>query len=174
MKTTRLSVLSFCLSLALANATRAAGAASAAVAVGARYHVEHSAFAERPFADGDMGYGLAVEWHTQEAYWQLGATFAPDATKTETTKSVITPELNLILKDKIWRGGVGILASRIDDELSGSDWTDVYWQFLFGVQMPVRWVHLEAMAYYPFEQWNKLGDFDFGDIEFGAWLSYRF
>jgi hypothetical protein len=141
--------------------------------LGGRYHVDHSEFAELPFGDGDVGYGLVYEFHDGPAYWQLGASYAPDITGTNAVDTVITPFANLILKDGFWRAGAGLLGSYIDGE-SDSDWTDPYWQLLLGVGIPLFGLNLDVQALYSFESWSDIGAFDMDDIEYGAWLTFAF
>lgn len=142
--------------------------------VGGRWHRSHSLFTELPFDDGDLAYGLSYEVHESEAYWQVAVTYAPDVTGTNSADTAITPQLSLILKDSYWRGGVGVLSSYItsDDE---DDWTDIYWQFILGVHLGASSRSgIDVLAYYPFESWSDLGDFDARDIEFGLWFSFSF
>ncbi len=145
---------------------------------GVRVHAEHSEFEELPFEDEDLSYGAVYEYHAEDAYWQIACMYAPDpGGRAGIVDYVITPQLNLILKDKIWRGGLGILGSYIEfeDDAGDSDWTDVYWQFILGINVPFFFgMNVEAAAYYPFEDWNELSDMDTDDIEYGAWISHAF
>jgi len=148
--------------------------ADTAAGIGARQHVDHPYFEVLPYDDGDLSYGLAVEWHDESAYWQLAFNYAPDVTGTNATDYVLTPQINLVFKDNIWRGGLGVLKSYIVDKETGSDWTDVYWQLLLGADLPFYGMQLSLQAFYVFEEWERLEEFDFGDLEYGAWLSYFF
>lgn len=142
--------------------------------LGARQHVDHSTYTELPFNDGDLSYGIAYEYHEGQAYWQIALDYAPDITGTNFVDSVLTPQLNLIFEDRAWRGGLGILTSYIvsDDD---DDWTDIYWQFLFGIHLGMsKNIQLDVFAYYPFEGWAEIGEFDGKDIEFGGWLHFPF
>ncbi|MBT3193370.1 MAG: hypothetical protein HN341_12530 [Verrucomicrobia bacterium] len=148
--------------------------AESAVSMGARYHTEHSVFTELPFEDGDMSYSLGYEYHDASGYWQIMVGYAPGAgSGTNSVDSVITPQINLLLSDRSWIGGVGALASYIEgpDE---SDWTDVYWQVMFGLEIPIGSLKLEILTYYPFEEWGGFSDFEMDDLEFGASLKYFF
>jgi hypothetical protein len=146
--------------------------------LGGRYHVEHSEFEELPFGDGDTAYGLVYEFHDGPAYWQLGATYAFDVTGADTASntvdSVITPSINLVLQDGFWRAGAGLLSSYVQRDGGGSDWTDLYWQVLLGVGVPVFGLDLEVQALYSFEGWSDIDAFDFDDVEYGAWLTFAF
>lgn len=156
---------------------RPAGAASSAVGAAARFHQEHSAYEDYPFTDGDVSYGLTYEYHEASAYWQLALLYADGAgpsSSTNTIDYVITPQASLMFKDGPWRGGVGALASLVEDEVAGSDWTDIYWQFILGVSFPVMGFHLDGRAFYVFEDWSEVESFDFDDIEYGVGLTYYF
>jgi len=149
---------------------------------GARYHMLHSEYVELPFDEGDLSYLLGYEYHEGSAFWQLLVGYAPDISEGDDGRgigvnSVITPQINLIFEDRNFLGGVGVLASYIEmeDEVDlESDWTDVYWQLMLGYQIPLPAFQVEIMAYYPYEKWELLSDFDFGDIEYGLQFKRRF
>jgi len=158
---------------------QAPASAAQAISAGARYHMRHSEYAELPYDDGDLSYLLGYEYHENNAFWQLLVGYAPDITTGDEdgtgAKSVVTPQLNLFFADGNWLGGVGILASYIDTEDSeSSDWTDVYWQLMLGLQLPLPVLDVELMAYYPFEKWSTLSEFEAGDIEFGVQIKFKF
>lgn len=169
----------YCMKVLLAVVVLAAGAGvavagSSSLAFGARYHMNHSAFEELPYDDGDLSYGAFYQYHDGPAFWQLGASYAFDASKLDSTDYVITPEIDLLATDRMWRAGLGVLKSYIEDDITGGDWTDIYWQFIAGIQFPLGGITLDAQAYYPFENWGDLGDFEFGDIEFGLLINFPF
>ena len=86
----------------------------------------------------------------------------------------ITPQLNLLFKDRMLQGGVGILSTYTTGGPQ-DDWTDLYWQFLVGLSFPVSAkLKLDVMAYYPFDSWGNLDQFEFEYIEYGAWIGYQF
>jgi hypothetical protein len=151
-----------------------------AISVGVRRHVDHTIFTTLPFEEGDMSYDIALESHNDSAGWQLVFAYTPDVSgeglvnqTTQKVDRVMTPQLNLLLKDGIWRGGVGILASylRTDTE---SDWTDLYYQFTLGISLPISSFDIDISAFYTFEKWDLLEEFEFDDIELGARLRYTF
>jgi hypothetical protein len=152
-------------------ATRPVQAATHEWGLGGRYHMDHSVFEELPFGDEDIGYGLAYEYHDVSAFWQIAVTYAPDVTGTNGIDSVTTPELNLIFDDSWLRLGLGILSSYVRQDVGGNDWTDLYWQFIVGLNFPISSLTLSINAYYPFEDWGNLEAFDAADIEYGAWLT---
>ena len=55
-----------------------------------------------------------------------------------------------------------------------SDWTDLYYQFILGLGVPVGMFSLDAHALYAFDKWDNLEEFSMSNIEFGVWLSYSF
>ena len=139
-----------------------------------RKHVDHSAFADRPFGDDDISYGVAYEYHEEKACWQLALDYAPDVEGTNGVDYVLTPQLTLIGKDRLWRGGLGVLTSYVsaDDD---DDWTGLNWPFLLGIHLgQPRRLGLDLSTYYVFEKWSDIGEFDWDDIEFGGRLSFPF
>jgi hypothetical protein len=162
--------------LALAVANVALAEVTQSFGVGARSHQERTSFSELPFKDGDLSYSAAYEYHDGDAFWQLACDVTPglDGSGTNAADYAITPQLNLLLKDKMLQGGVGILSTYTHGEEDG-DWTDLYWQFILGVSLPLPGsLSVEINAYYVFESWDNIGEFDFGDIEYGAFLNYKF
>ena len=147
--------------------------AAGSFGVGARLHADHSVFTELPFDDGDLSYALTCEFHDKNAYWQLGVSYAP-APGTNGTDFVVTPQLNLIVKDRYWRAGIGILDSYIEMDNGENDWTDVYFQFLTGLHMPLFGMEFDVFAYYPFGDWGDISDFDFDDLDYGGCLTFPF
>jgi len=152
------------------------------IVAGARRHAEHSAFKELPFADGDMSYTVGCEYHDLSGYWQFIVGYAPDVGTNTTPNAagvsnkvdyVLTPQLNMLVVDGIWIGGMGVMASQVKTELT-DDWTDIYWQFMFGIEIATPIIRLEILAYYPFENWGELSEFDFGDIDYGGALKIVF
>lgn len=173
MKTkTRLTVSLAILTVLAAATLGIAAQGTSRIGAGARYHAsDHATFMEVPY-DGDISYGLVYEYHESIACWQLGVQYAPDV-GTNGIDSVISPELNLLYKDKAWRGGVGAVASYIEGDVK-SDWSDIYWQFVLGLEMPVGGLSLQVLGYYVFEDWGDLSDFEFDDLEVGAFLTFAF
>ncbi len=145
---------------------------------GGRYHAEQKELPEIPFGEGDIAYGVAYEYHEQAAAWQLAATYCPDVTGGDKTVDyIITPEVNLIVKDGIWRGGIGMLYSYLDrknDATDDDEWVGPYWQLLFGANIPFFGIDLKARAYYDFEKFGDLDEFELDKLDYGAWLSFSF
>lgn len=163
----------------LVNVEAQAELSSHVLSFGTRHHQEHSTYGELPFGDGDYSYAIAYEYHEGEAYWQiaLDASFDPSGTNSVTSEFdyVLTPQINLIFKDEIWRGGIGALASyMIDKDTDDGEWTDVYGQFLLGLAIPLGRMELEVMGAYPFESFDELSEFDGSDIDIVGWLKFSF
>jgi len=169
MKRTMLPLIAICFSLL---AHTASVNAENRFSVGVRRHADHSVYTELPFDDGDLSYGIAYEIHEEQAYWQLAVEYAPDISGTNPVDFAVTPQLNLLFKDRCWLGGLGVLTSYVAGD-DGDEWTDLYWQFIFGLQLGTsRKPEIDVLAYYPFENWSDIGDFDAQDIEFGLWLCF--
>ncbi len=145
------------------------------VDLGARYHTKHSEFVSLPYADGDMTYGVGYEIHEDNALLQLACGFTPEFSDNKDLDFGVTPELNLLMKDGIYQGGVGILSTYTSGGEEDGDWMDMYWQLVLGLNIPLgKRLSLQANAYYVFEEWGKLGDFKPEDIEFGGYIGYKF
>jgi hypothetical protein len=162
--------------LVLACSLTAVAASPHQFGLGARYHMQHSVFTELPFDEGDMSYALCYEYHSEVAFWQIVADIAPDVTGTSNATSevdyLITPQLNLVFKDRGFVGGIGVLTSYVHDD--DPDWLGPYGQFLLGVELPIKRVRVELLAYYPFEDFGAIEDFDFEDVEYGGFLMFTF
>ena len=143
------------------------------ISVGVQQHVDHSSFKELPFGNGDLSYAIAYELREGPSYWQLVLDVAPDITGADSVDYMLTPQLNIIFEDNIWQGGLGILNSYVERD-SDSGWTGLYWQFLFGIHGSSGKIRLDLSAYYAFDNWSALDDFDTGDIGYGLWLRWPF
>ncbi|MEI6514693.1 MAG: hypothetical protein WCO77_01840 [bacterium] len=173
MKTLKFLVLSGVL-VAVCTGFAVAGSAQG-FDVGARYHKQHSEFSGLPYGDGDWTYGAAYEIHDDNALFQLACGFTPELTGKDDLDYGITPELNLLAKDGIYQGGVGILSTYTRDSEGKGDWMDMYWQLVLGLNFPLgKSLSIQANAYYVFENWDALSSFKFDDVEFGGYLGYKF
>jgi len=151
------------------------------LSVGGRYHTENTVFSDLPFGNADLSYGLAYTFAEEHVALKLGADFAPDvsgtrdAPNTNKTDYVITPQANFIVKDRIFRGGVGILTSYIRDDKGEGEWLDIYWQLMLGLSVPIfNHVSLEGNVYYVLERWDQITEFHLKEIEYGLWVNYTF
>lgn len=156
---------------------------------GARVHVEHSVFTALPFDDGDFGYLLAYEYHEGLGLWQVGVEYAPSPDGDPNVDYVLTPQVSLILQDRIFRAGVGVLWSYVArdsaDEAPPSEetppdeiidgWSSPYYQFNLGLSFPIlERFALSVDGFYVFEKFDTLKEFDIGDIEWGAAFTVKF
>lgn len=164
-----------------AEAAKKKSSSSSSLGVGLRHHILHTNFEDWPYDDGDLSYGVAYEIHESGGCWQVAVDYAHNVGETNVADYVITPQLNLLFKDNAWRGGVGALASYIkydeeeSPELAADDgWSDIYWQFLLGLSIPLGGLSLDVYAAYPFEEWGEISEFEFDDVEVQAWLMYAF
>ena len=170
------------LAIALALVIRPALAASPhSLSVGGRYHTENTVFTDLPFGNADISYALAYTFAEEHAAIKLGADFAPDvsgardAPHTNKIDYVITPQAHIIVKDRMFRGGIGILTSYIRDDQDEGDWLDIYWQMMMGLCIPLgKNLSLEGNIYYVLERWDKITEFRLKEMEYGLWLNYNF
>lgn len=149
---------------------------TSAVTVGVRQHSDYSEAADLPYGNGDLSYLVAYEYHEGSAYWQLGLGYTPHSTTTSTVEkveSVMTPQIHLLLKERIFYGGLGLMRSYVRQE--ESRWTAFIWQLQFGAHVPLSDAFdLQLAAYYLFEDWGDLGDLDTDRVELGLCLSYAY
>jgi len=172
----------FALGIVLALSSRPALAESPhSLSVGGRYHTENTVFTDLPYGNADISYALAYTFAEKYVAIKLGADFAPDvsgdrdAPHTNKTDYVISPQVNLIVKDRIFRGGVGLLTSYIRDNQGEGDWLDPYWQLMLGLAIPLgAHFSVEGNVYYVLQNWDKIANFRPKDIEYGLWVNYNF
>lgn len=151
-----------------------------------RYHTDHSVYSALPFADGDLSYGLIYEARDSNGALQLGVDYAPSVTGSILAEDAVegtadpdidyvaTPMINLIFEDGIFVGGTGIRWSYIATE-DDEEWSDMYWQLQLGLRFDLgEKIAVGVNAYYPFESWSDISDYDFDDMEYSASLSYGF
>jgi hypothetical protein len=169
MKTIRLFAFLLTANLVLLQAA----VASNSLGVGGKLHCKHSEFTDLPF-DQDLSYDISYEYREDAAaFWQLAVGYTPKISGTNNIDSVITPEVNLLFSEGVWRGGVGVLNSFVMEGGEG-DWMDIYFQFLLGIGVPVGKFSIDATACYVFPDWGSIGNFDMRDIDFGLRLTYHF
>ncbi len=150
-----------------------AQADSQAISLSVRVHRDQEKFTEYPYSDGDLSYMAAWEVHSEEALIQLGADICPKFKDNDAVDYAASPVLNLIFKDRVFRGGLGVLSTY--EQGDDSKWMDIYWQFLLGLSfdLPAK-LSIDIYAIYPFKDWSSLGDFATKDIEYSAGLAYHF
>lgn len=140
------------------------------IGTGIRFHRDNSAFEGLPFREGDLTYQFYYEYHEGIGYWQIGLGYTPSLDEVE---KVITPQLSLIIKDRIYRAGIGVLKSYISDKDKNFEDTDIYYQFILGLSFPIKKFSLDLNGLYSFEKWRDF-DFDAKDIEYSASISFTF
>ncbi|MBU4198943.1 MAG: hypothetical protein KKG09_07445 [Verrucomicrobia bacterium] len=156
------------------------------LSIGGRYHTELSVFTDLPYGNGDLSYLLAYQYTQGFAIWQFACDLGPDVSGKKEVYSgtttnmvgidyIVTPQFNVIIKDRFFRGGGGIRTSYIRDADDEGKWLDPYWQLQFGLSFPLsNRISVDVSAYYVYERWDKLLDFKFGDLEYGALLNLAF
>jgi hypothetical protein len=156
------------------------------LSVGGRYNMEQSAFCDLPYGNGDISYLLAYQYTQGIAIWQFACDVGPDVSgkREEVSGSttnmlgidyVLTPQFNIIIRDSYFRGGGGIRTSYIKDAGGGGEWLDPYWQLQLGLAFPLsQRLSVDLSAYYVLQRWDKIVDFTFGDLEYGALLNFAF
>jgi len=143
------------------------------LAMGVRYHDEIKAIPELPFEQGDLSWLLAYEYHSRIAYWQLGLGYTPES-NTDSDAKVLTPQLNLIFKDSIYRIGFGALKSYVDVD-GETDWTDLYWQAIAGIELPLgSHASLGLFGCYVFDKWDDITDSGDNGLAGNLLLSWGF
>ncbi len=156
------------------------------LSAGGRYHTEHSEFTDLPFGNGDLSWILAYQYTQGFAIWQFACDLGPDVSGKKESYSgtnttlvgvdyIVTPQFNVIIHDRLFRGGGGIRTSYIRDSEGEGEWLSPYWQLQFGLCFPLyQRFSLDISAYYAYERWDKLLDFKFDDLEYGALLNVAF
>jgi hypothetical protein len=160
--------------LALVASNVAMAGVSHSLNVGGRYHQKHSVFTGLPYDDGDISGSVAYEYRDADALWQVACDLTPEFESRDDLDYGITPQLNLLLVDRMVQGGLGILSTYTHGD-AGGDWMDMYWQLILGLALPFPGpFKVQVNAYYVFEEWGDIGEFDVGDIEYGAYIGYTF
>lgn len=136
-----------------------------------RIHREHSDILSWPYEDGDLSLGAAYEYREEHAFVQLQLDWAPNPSGAE-VDYVLTPRANVLAKDQFLIGGLGINNSYIRDE--DPNWTGLDWQLILGLQHEADKFIVGILAYYPFDDWSKISEFRWNDIEYGLSLALPF
>ena len=161
--------------LLLCGAATARAQGRSALSLAGRYHPLSAALPEVPYGKGDYSGMVGLELHEGDAFWQLAVDLAPEAENAPEADLIVTPQVNLLFRDRMVVGGLGILKTYVDDDTRDDKWTDIYYQFALGFDAPLgRKLTLTAMAYYPFAKWNKLSDFEFDELDYAVGLRYFF
>lgn len=143
--------------------------------LGVRLHSHNSVFEERPYSSGDTSYELYYEIHdlATSGFWQIvfGSSESPENSE---INKIYSQQLNLIFKDRIYRGGFGILNHCIVTD-KYEKWADTYYQFIFGIYISFsEKLGLALNSYYVFEEWDTVTKLNGGDIEYALMLDFKF
>ncbi|MCK5851041.1 MAG: hypothetical protein KAH23_09010 [Kiritimatiellae bacterium] len=157
--------------LFLSITTGAHAQGSSRVGFAFRRHNKDSALKSVKFGD-DLSYMLSYELEEQQAFWQIAVDYAPEIDTTNSLESIITPQLNLLFKDKGWLGGVGVLWSLIEEESGEDEWSDAYYQLILGFSLPVLGLKFNISAYYQFDNFNDIESFEEENIDYAVWFKY--
>lgn len=161
----------FGLSLAFSSVAHASGLQYAFIGAG-RYHAENE-YSPVAFEDGDWSFLGGIEIYEGPGYWQFAVDYADGGSGT--VSRVITPQINLNFSEGGVIAGVGVLYSYVDDDVTGSDWSDIYYQLNAGLDMPMGdSSSLIAVAHYVFEDWGDVGEFDFDLVDYTVGFNYKF
>lgn len=166
-----LLLLAFIPVLASAGAT-----GSMAVLANARYHQANEPVADWPFDKDDFSYGLSLAFYDGAGYIELGANYAPDSSY-DAVDSVVTPFARLVITDQFFAAGIGIRDNYIffsDSTDQKDDWADLMYEFYLGLEIPLGSFVIGGGAYYTFDDWGELSDFDTDFLEYGVHLGFRF
>lgn len=148
---------------------------SSRFALGTRYHQENASVERWPFEKGNLSYGASYALYDGAGYLEAGLDYAPEGIEGSVIEDVWIPRLNMALLDGIFVAGIGIADAYVRKTEGGSEWTGLLYQFHLGVDIPLGGsLEVGGGAYYTFEDWGELGDFDTDELEYGAHLGYRF
>ena len=149
-----------------------AAPSSSRISMGVRLMDEFPGLKDFPVEKDDLAYELFYEYHEGIGLWQIGAAYIPDGD--ERFDYLVTPQVNLIFKDRIYRLGSGVLKSCVATE-DGEDWTDLYWQVIAGLGFTFGdFIGLDISAHYVFKKWKDIADTDKAAVDYSARLSLSF
>ena len=131
-------------------------------------------FEDRPYGKDDISYGLFVEAFEGVGGWRFGAMYSGDLSGAPGADSVITPEIALLVVDRIWETGFSVLIDYVDVD-GDTDWGDVYFQTQLGLNLPLgNSVQAGIHAFYPFSSISDITDFGFDDLDYGIQIRVMF
>lgn len=143
----------------------------------ARYHQSHSMVEEWPFDKGDMSFGASLRVHDGMGYLEAGCEYAPDPTASKGLfDEVITPFARLAIKDQGLVVAIGVRDNYITyaDDARDSEWADLLYELHLGLDFEFGPVSVGGGAYYSYDDWNDLKDFDVDDLEYGVHVGVVF
>ena len=140
---------------------------------GVTFHTKIPAITNLPLKDGDFSYDLMYEYHEGIGFWQIGASYAPGPSDNR-FDYILTPQVNLIIKDRFYRLGVGALKSHVETQ-DERHWTDIYWQIIAGIEIPLgSHFGIDLYGHYVFKRWDKITESNDGGLEYSALLAVSF
>lgn len=143
------------------------------IAGGVRLYDEFPGLKNFPIEKDDLGYELLYEYHEGIGYWQLGAAYIP-APDDDRFDYLVSPQINLILKDRIYRIGTGAMKTYVKTN-SDKYWTDLCWQMILGLGLPLGdHLSIDVYAHYVFKSWKDFTDTDQAAIDYSALVSVNF
>ncbi len=142
------------------------------ISMGVRLMDEFPGLKDFPVEKDDLAYEMMYEYHEGIGLWQIGAAYIPDGD--DRFDQLITPQVNLIFKDRIYRLGSGVLKTWVKTE-DDDAWTDLYWQVIAGLGFTFGDViGLDISVHYVFENWKDITDTDMAAVDYSARLSLSF
>ncbi len=144
------------------------------IAVMVKQHTNHTRFDDRPYGKDDLSYGAFFEFFDGPAGWRLGAMYGSGLSGAAEADTVITPEITLLLLDGLWEAGASVLIDYIDTN-GDTGWSDHYYQFQLGLNLPFgKSMSVGAHTFYAFDRFGNLGDFRFGNLDYGVTFRLKF
>jgi len=144
------------------------------VSVQMKQHEARTDFDERPYGKDDISYGLFLDLFEGIGGWRFGATFSDDLSGLPLVDSVVTPEVTLLVVDRIWETGISLMVDYVDADGS-AEWGDIYFQTQLGINFPLSdRILLGGHVFYPMESITDLVDFGFSDLDMAIQLRIMF
>ena len=156
--------------------SRQVGGADVGVFAGGRVHMAQPRISGLPYERGDLTGAVGVEFRDSEAYWQVLVDGVETLVGARSDRDrAVTPQINLIFRDRMFVGGFGALVSYLVSEEDDNRWSRLYYQALLGLELPVgRRLNVSAFAAYPYQRWRNLYRFRSAEIEYSFGASFRF
>ncbi len=141
---------------------------------GRQYVLREDSFTDRPYGEDDISYGAYLDMFDGIGGWRIGASYATGLSGPGEADSVITPEITLLGAEGVWESGFSVMMDYIDDE-TGTDWSDIYYQFQLGLSIPVGGTfQLGIHGYFPVSDMGDFLDISFSEIDYGVSLRAKF
>ncbi len=139
-----------------------------------RYHPSHSLLEKWPY-DDNYSFGAGYALYDGLGYLEAGLDYAPSGAKESVVDYVITPRLDMGIKDGIFVAGVGLSNARVARKEGSSEWAGWWYQLKLGIDYPLgNKLELGLAAFYTFKSWGDLSDFSRRDLEYGFHIGFMF